>query len=339
MGVSMNLGDIAKECGVSMMTVSNVINGNNKKVSAATIEKVNAVIKKYDYVPNFAARTLSSKSSHLILLAVPFIREEDLSSFYNEYLMELVSWIERELLKNGYFMMLRSVFDEKDVEVVYRNWNIDGTIFLFPMFDDVIRKIKNYKKKNFIVIDGYTEIDGVSISRCADRQGGYISTRKLIENGHKKILFAADYTENPLLERRHSGYVDALDEAGLECSEKLCARIVPNYEGGLAFGRSLERDGLCFTAIVATSDMCAFGIIAGAREKGLSVPEDFSIIGFDNLPLCDYSSPGLTSVNQNIHQKAENAVRLVVEKITGKDENSVLESETEIFDRDSVKKI
>ena len=98
----MTLKDIANECGVSMMTVSNVISGNHKKVSAATIEKVNAVIKKYDYVPNLMARTLSSKSSHLILLVLPYIKTEELSSIYNQYLTELTASIERELMEKGY---------------------------------------------------------------------------------------------------------------------------------------------------------------------------------------------------------------------------------------------
>ena len=335
----MTLKDIAKECGVSMMTVSNVISGNHKKVSAATIENVNAVIKKYDYVPNLMARTLSSKSSHLILLVIPYIKTSELSSVYNQYLTELISSIERELMSNGYYVLLRSVYEPKEIEVMYKTWNIDGAIFLLPFFNDTVTKVPDYAKKNFVLIDSYADIPDVLYSRCDDETGCYLSASYLIENGHKKILFAAEHEGNLLLERRFSGFRRALLEHGIDFTEDMCAPIIPNHAGGLEFGRSLEKDSLNFTGIVTTSDMCALGIMQGAREKGLSVPDDFSIIGFDNLSLCDFSSPKLTSVDQQTGEKGIRAVHLLLNKINGKEQESVNTIKTVLRVRDSVRRI
>lgn len=333
----MTLKDIANECGVSMMTVSNVISGNHKKVSAATIEKVNAVIKKYDYVPNLMARTLSSKSSHLILLVLPYIKTEELSSIYNQYLTELTASIERELMEKGYYVLLRSVFEPKDIETMYRTWNIDGAIFLLPFFNETIPMVSDYQKKNFVLIDSYASIPDVLYSRCDDEHGCFISTEYLIKCGHRKIIFAAEHAGNLLLEQRFSGYKKALEKYGIEFDQKNTRPIVPNFEGGLEFGRSLSKGSLDFTGIVTTSDMCAIGIMQGAKEKGLSIPEDFSIIGYDNLSVGNFSNPRLTSVDQQTAEKGTNAVHMLLKKLAGNTENTVCNTSTRLEIRDSVK--
>ncbi len=335
----MTLKDIANECGVSMMTVSNVISGNHKKVSAATIEKVTAVIKKYDYVPNLMARTLSSKSSHLILLVLPYIKTMDLTSIYNQYLIELIASIERELMANGYFVLLRSVYKPKDIDLMYRTWKIDGTIFLLPFFNETIPEIADYQNKNFVLIDSYADIPGVLYSRCDDLNGCYQSTEYLIRNGHKKIIFAAEHEGNLLLEQRFNGYKKALEDNGIPFDASKCVSILPNYESGLEFGRTLKKETLDCTGIITTSDVCALGIMQGAKENGLKVPEDFSIVGFDNLSIGNFSDPKLTSVDQQTTEKGVRAVHMLLNKLAGKEQPSVLCTETKLSLRDSVRDI
>ena len=115
----MTLKDIAEKAGVSMMTVSNVINGKHSRVSAATIEKVNTIIKEYNYVPNLSARSLTVKSSHIIGVIVPLDSEESpVSYFDNPYVSSMIGVIERELRNNGYFVMIRSVQTQEDLSVL-----------------------------------------------------------------------------------------------------------------------------------------------------------------------------------------------------------------------------
>ena len=125
------LKDIADKAGVSMMTVSNVINGKSSRVSSQTADKINAIIKECGYVPNLSARSLTSKTSNIIgvILSVDTYEENSLE---NPYISAMLGVIERELTKNGYYMMLRSVSWESDVSQFLRNWNVDGIIFLFP---------------------------------------------------------------------------------------------------------------------------------------------------------------------------------------------------------------
>ena len=142
----MTLKDIAEKAGVSMMTVSNVINGKHSRVSAATIEKVNTIIKEYNYVPNLSARSLTVKSSHIIGVIVPLDSEESpVSYFDNPYVSSMIGVIERELRNNGYFVMIRSVQTQEDLSVLMRNWNVDGVIFLYPLlgecFEDSVNAI------------------------------------------------------------------------------------------------------------------------------------------------------------------------------------------------------
>ena len=140
---NVTLKDIAEKAGVSMMTVSNVINGKHSRVSAATIEKVNSIIKEYNYVPNLSARSLTVKSSHIIGVIVPLDDREDngtsVSYFDNPYVSSMIGVIERELRDNGYFVMIRAVRSQDDLSILMRNWNVDGAIFLYPRLGSISR--------------------------------------------------------------------------------------------------------------------------------------------------------------------------------------------------------
>ena len=119
------LKDIADKAGVSMMTVSNVINGKSSRVSAQTTEKVNAIIKECGYVPNLTARNLTRKNSNIIGVIIS-VNNQDENYLENPYVSTMIGIIEKELGKNGYYMMFRSVTKEKDMSQFLKNWNVDG---------------------------------------------------------------------------------------------------------------------------------------------------------------------------------------------------------------------
>ena len=126
----MTLKDIADRAGVSMMTVSNVINGKHSRVSAKTIEKVNAIIKECGYVPNLSARNLTSRTSSIVGIVVP-LDEDSLDENYmeNPYVSAMIGTIELELRRNGYYTMVRSVSRERDITSLLNSWIVDGIIF------------------------------------------------------------------------------------------------------------------------------------------------------------------------------------------------------------------
>lgn len=337
----MTLKDIAGKAGVSMMTVSNVINGKHSRVSAATIEKVNAIIKECDYVPNLSARSLTARSSHIIGLIVPLDDQESSYSYFdNPYASSMIGVIEQELRSNGYFVMIRAVQSQDDLSTLLRNWNVDGIIFLYPRlgnhFEDSVNSIIEETHLPVVLFDARTENPEVINVYSDDRKGCYLSTKYLINQGHKKIAFVANYKGNPLLTDRLSGYQTAMKENGLACGEEYHFTFPPSYEDGIAAGKAIVDSGLHITGIITTADICAIGIMEGVRLGGLRVPTDISIVGYDNLAVSTYTTPKLTTISQDVKKKAGTAMKLLLEKLhTGTVQKPHVKLDVELMERQS----
>ena len=312
----MTLKDIAEKAGVSMMTVSNVINGKHNRVSAKTIEKVNQIIKEYDYVPNLSARSLTNKTSKIIGIVVSINKPEDAELYMeNPYVSTMIGAIENELRDNGYYTMVRSVTHTEDLDLLLRNWNIDGVIFLYPDSKELFHNFLSAAPCPIAIFDNCRNYDGV-INICSDdNKGLYLSTKYEINRGHSHIAFVADYEGNPLLTERLNGYKRALEESNIPFRPEYVFSYSPSYEGGIAAGKKIASLSGPVSAVVTTADICAAGIIEGARLSGFRVPIDLSVVGYDNLQLCQYISPKLTSISQNVRQKALLATRLLLEQI------------------------
>lgn len=337
--IKMTLKDIAEKAGVSMMTVSNVINGKHNRVSAKTIEKVNQIIKEYDYVPNLSARSLTSKTSNIIGIIISVTKPEDEEVYLeNPYASTMIGAIENELGHNGYYTMVRSVTQKEDLNLLIRNWNVNGIIFLYPDQDELFHDFLSETPCPIVMFDNYNNYDNV-INICSDDSKGlYLSTKYAINHGHSHIAFVADYEGNPLLTARLNGYKRALEESGIPFRPEYIFSHSPTYEGGIAAGKAIASCSAPITIAVTTADICAAGIMEGARLGGLRIPIDLSVIGYDNLQLCQFISPKLTSVSQNVRQKALLATRLLLEQIrTGELPNpSHVVMDVEIVERQSV---
>lgn len=337
----MTLKDIAELAGVSMMTVSNVINGKTGRVSQKTMDKVNAIIQEYGYVPNLNARSLSNKKSHIIGVIISLDAEEVISEdnyFENPYISTMIGTIEKELQKNEYYTMIRSVFKNTDILSLLKNWNVDGIIILYPSSEEYMKKLLTSVSCPVATFDcALTHPDLINIT-SDDEKGVYLSTKYLINHGHTKIAFVGDYENNHLLTQRFNGYKRALEENNIAFHPEYIYPYSPSYESGIKAGRQIASDRSPVTAVVTTADICAIGVMEGARLGGYRVPADLSVIGYDNLALCQYTMPKLTTVSQNVPQKARLAVHLLLEKIrTGKSLSSInTVMDVEIVDRQSV---
>lgn len=331
------LKDIADKAGVSMMTVSNVINGKSSRVSSRTADKINAIIKECGYVPNLSARSLTSKTSNIIgvILSVDTYEENSLE---NPYISTMLGVIERELAKNGYYMMLRSVSWESDVSQFLRNWNVDGIIFLFPYFERYAGEFIAKPSCPFVAFDTYLQIPKIINILSDDKKGLYLSTKYMVNRGHSHIAFVANYENNELLTQRFLGYKQALEECGIPFRPEYVLNNIPSYEGGLAAGKKIASMNEGITAVVTTADICAIGIMEGARLGGLRVPIDLSVIGYDDLSLCRFTTPKLTSISQNVELKAQTAIKLLLEKILAgnNDDPCQITLDVELVERQSV---
>lgn len=309
--------DIASEAGVSVMTVYNVINGNHSKVSEKNIELINRLIKEKNYVPNLTAKSLTVKSTKIIGVIVPLDEEGDYNFFKDPYLSELIGVIEHSIRKKGYYAMIRSVSLASDISQLLRNWNMDGAIFLLPHYDKIVNKIISSNNLPMVFLDSYSnnpELLNVGIN---DFKGGYIATKYLINMGHKKIAFTGPVELNgrdSVVNQRFEGYKAALKDSNIPYNESFIFSTMPVYDTGIEVGKQISEHKE-ITAVFASADIMAIGIMEGARRNGYVIPNDLSIIGFDNIEAAIFSYPKLTTISQNITSKAESAIELLMEQI------------------------
>lgn len=335
----MTLKDIAEKAGVSMMTVSNVINGKHNRVSAKTIEKVNAIIKECGYVPNLSARSLTNKTSNIIGVLITEYADDDLENYLeNPYISTMLGTIERQLRKNGYYTMVRAISQQSDIMVLLKNWNVDGIIFLHPDFQDHLEDFYAQTGCPVAVFDGSIPLPGLINITSNDQKGLYLSTKYMINHGHTHIAFVADYEGVDILTNRFLGYRQALEESGIPFRPEYIFPYTPSYEGGIEAGKRIAGGQNEITAVVTTADICAIGVMEGARLSGYRIPIDLSVIGFDNLKLCQYTVPKLTSISQNIPEKAKTAVDLLLEQIRTStlSRPGAVQMDVEIVERQSV---
>lgn len=333
----MTLKDIAEKAGVSMMTVSNVINGKHNRVSQKTIEKVNAIIKECGYVPNLSARSLTNKTSNIIGIIISMDNKDE-NLLENPYISTMIGTIEKELRINGYYTMVRSIYQNTDVITLLKNWNVDGIIFLYPNFQNTLGELLPSLPCPVAIFDSYLELPNLINIRSDDQKGLYLATKYMINHGHSHIAFVADYENNFLLTERFQGYRQALRENDIPFRPEYVFSFTPSYEGGIQAGKQIASMQNRITAAVTTADICAIGIMEGARLGGYRIPIDLSVIGYDNLKLCQYTVPKLTSVSQNITQKALLATKLLLERIrTGSNKAPIhVKIDVEIVERQSV---
>lgn len=311
----MTLKDIAKEAGVSKMTVSNVVNGRFEHVSDQTVERITEIIQKYNYTPNISARSLSTGNSRIIFLIIP-LATDTANIFYSPYISSLVGIIEHKLRILNYYALIRSVYSLDELDSLFKNWPAEGAIILLPDFDCILDQILERIHIPLVFLDSYHPREDIINVACDDEKGTYLATKYLINLDHHNIAFMADYKRSLLLTSRFNGYCRALSENQLPIRESLIFEESPDYNHGILVGQVIASTPGTVSAVVTTSDYAAVGIMEGARLGGLKLPAQLSVIGFDNLPFCQYCSPKLTTVSQNIEAKANAAVELLMEKIT-----------------------
>jgi len=331
--------DIAKEAGVSSVTVSNVVNGNFHKVSEENIKRIQDLIEKYGYTPNAAARSLAKKGSQIIGVVIPNVGVEDnfLDSPYNA---KVLGVLEKIIRAQNYYMMVQCVRNCKQVIPLLDTWNVSGVIFYGTSKEDAEDIVKQVKIP-VVFLDTYLEGLATATVRVDDYKGGYLATRYLISMGHKDILFAGPkiYGET-VMPRRYQGYEAAMKEYGLDSFIRWQSTPYTNYDCGIESGKKIAFLDRVPTAVFAAADIIALGIIAGLKLSGKVVPGDVSVVGFDNLAEGRYSNPQLTTVSQNTTKKAETAAHHLFEMIKLKEKRCVNETvDVEIIERQSVKRI
>jgi LacI family transcriptional regulator len=330
--------DIAREAGVSATTVSNVIHGKTSRVSQQTIAQINEIIKRSGYTPNMSARALVSNRSKVIGMINHLVPRTSGSFVEDPFHSTLIGSIEEVLRDNGYYLMLRTVEDSADLLNFLRNWNIDGMFFI-GLFRDAFFDTLSEVDIPVVLIDSYIEHPRMQNIGLEDFNGGYIATRHLIERGHTHIVFASSpIHKDGVVQERLRGYKSALEEAGIPFREDYIFEQEFTVSTDIELGKEIASKKEV-TAVFATADILAAGIMAGLRQSGAAIPGDISVVGFDDINLCQLISPPLTTVHQDAAQKGRLAVASMIRRLKGEPIEAPIILPVSLVERESVKKI
>lgn len=310
---------MAEMLDTSTTTVSNVIHGKTGQVSPAMIEKVKKLIEEYDYIPNINARNLARNKSGIIGMAIKADGDKYENYIKDPFAGELTGAVECSVREMGYFTMLYISNDISEIINSVASWNADGLILLgFQKADGILLKKK--VKKPMVYVDCYFEdsmFEYVNVG-VEDRKGSYDITKYLIQKGHRRIAYLADNCVGVDFQR-FKGYKDAIVEAGISYDEDDFIMLQPN---GSDLSRILTQVYLRvrdFTAFVCASDYYAVHILNYLKDQGVRIPEDLSIVGFDDNTYSRIVRPTLTTVHQDVTQKSKIAVEKLFHMIKEED--------------------
>lgn len=325
MNKKINIAEIARRAGVSTATVSYVMNDVGR-VSNKTREKVKRIIDELDYTPSINAKALSNGRTKLIGVTLPLIAPSDTTGtlletnpFYAEYLGE----IHKVISSYGYDILLSGI----RVKGKYKNWiksrGLDGIIFLGSYPQDIYDEVNELGIPTVLtdVYESYTE--SFHTVNSDDPEGSYLATKHLIDLGHTRIGFVGgDIKKSPVHNNRFVGYGKAMSEAGLKINNDYVFETLTTFEGGIKLAKKIIESYHDITGLVVDADIVALGIMKTFQDKGKKIPDDLSIVGFDDIQSASFVHPGLTTIRQFISKKGELAANLIMKDILANERTS-----------------
>lgn len=329
--------DVAKEAGVSTTTVSYVLNQKaSETISAETTERVMSAVAKLNYVPNLNARSLSSRKTNLIGVVIPQTEPGKEFMFSNPFYGELLSSVEYTARKHGYHLLLSGPQSDQSYSSIARNRGVDGIIIVGSYPTHSLDELHQLSVP-VVLVDTYVKDPVFHTIGIDDRLGGQMATQYLIHQGHRHIAFVSGaVSEQGVMQKRFLGYMDALNEAGLPMSEQHLYFGTVGFDFALSVAGEMARRGNGETAAFAAADILGAGLVKGLRRLGKRVPEDFSIVGFDDLDIARVCDPSLTTIRQDISAKGRHAVQLILDALEGQKEKQERILPVSLVIRDSV---
>ncbi len=321
---------IAERASVSAATVSHVIN-NTRYVSDEVRARVDAAVAALGYVPNAVARSLRMQGTQTLGMMIPNI--------CNNFFAELVRAVEDECYRQGYSLILCNSEDDPAKQIAYlrilMSKRVDGLVVISSGRDDDLRALLATTWLPLVIVD--REIEGVSadLVEVDHEHGGYLAARHLLDLGHRHIAAIGGPSDLIVSRQRIFGFERALREAGIPHRGDYLVNANFTTQGGYEAARRLLALAKRPTGVFACNDLLALGAIHAIREARLSVPEDISIVGFDDIALAAFVSPRLTTIRQPKQRIGELAAQLLIGRIKGqRDEvlRKVLEPELSMGD-------
>ena len=305
--MTITIYDVAREANVSMATVSRVVNGN-QNVKPATRQKVLAVIERLDYRPNAVARGLASKKTKTVGVIIP-----DIS---NVFYAELVRGIEDIATMYRYNIILTNSDQQEEKEVqlltTLLSKQVDGVVMMSDYISEEMLHEMNRSNVPVVLAGTVEHSNSFPSVNIEYREAAIDAVNRLIQNGHNRIDFISGSISSPInRDFKLAGYEEALENAGIDVDEDLIVGVDNTYDDGLIAWEQLRKLESPPTAFFAGSDELAIGLIHGAQDSGLNVPNDIEIISFENSKLARMVRPQLTSVVLPLYDIGAVSMRLL----------------------------
>ncbi|GGE57142.1 ribose utilization transcriptional repressor RbsR [Priestia taiwanensis] len=313
--MSITIKDVAKKTGVSITTVSQILNGKGQRFSEKTREKVWSAAEELNYKANYFAQNMVTKQTQTIGVIIPDIT----NTFYSD----MIKGIEDYLYENGFMVLLCNSTDNEERENLYLNQlvhrSVDGFIIASSTIsDEMIFDLLKKNDKPYILLDRKREEHESDNIIVDDTEGGYVATEHLITLGHRNIGVITSSSSDVNVHNRFVGYKKCMEDYGLLMKEEWIMRETLSMSGGYEAAKKLLQADV--SAIFATSDQLAIGVYRAASEVGVCIPEQLSLIGYDDIELASYMSPPLTTIHQPIYEIGKLAAETLIHRIMNPEE-------------------
>lgn len=318
MGVTIK--DVARIAGVDPSTVSRVI-ADSSRISKATKEKVTRVMEELDFYPNAIARSLANKSTRTIGVIMPLSSDQ---IFANPFFTEVMRGIGASSLKRGYDILFStggsSDEEHKAIKRIINEKKVDGLILLTSRMQDKAIKDLIEKKLPFVVIGKPSKHENINWVDNDNFQACYDATEHFIEQGHRDIGFIGGEFSYVFMCERFEGYKQALHIHKIEFSKAYLSIDEFLEEGGYKAMKKLLGHQKIPSAVIVADDLMAFGAIRAIKEKGLRIPEDIAIVGFNDTLIASYIEPTLSSVEIFVQELGYNASEILINQLENPNE-------------------
>ncbi len=312
----MNIYDVSKKANVSIATVSRVLNGN-PNVSDKTRAKVLAVMEQLGYTPNVFARGLGLNTMRTIGIMC--------SDSSDLYLANAIYYLERDLRSNGYDAILCCTGYELETKQKYFDLlcskRVDAIILAGSKFVEIKPRDNTYildaaAKIPIMLVNGYLEGENIYSTVCDDQAAVYQAASRLIQSGRRKLLYVYTSTSYSGINKLQ-GFKNALADAGISESPEYIRQCAKDITAARELFLSLRKEGLEFDAVITSDDSLAAGAVKYANTMGISIPDELSIIGYNNSILSLCSDPELTSIDSKVEALCTTTVNTLMGVFSG----------------------
>ena len=327
--------DVADALGLSTATVSKVIHGKTEKISDETVKRVQQELERSGYIPNMAGILLARNNSRIIGVVVNDHEKYEGRVLEDGFVMSSLNALSHEVNEKGYFLMIKTTSDIREIPVFASMWNMDGLI-LIGFCEADYESLRNQMRISFVVYDGYFEKCSKVVNLVIDHyNGGYQAGKYLKELGHKKALCIAD------------NFI-CMDKERIEGFRKA-------FKPGETYRWEIpktERERMCFyedkymqllksnvTAVFAVSDFYALEFMKFLQGKNIRIPEDIQIIGFDDNMASRESNPSLTTIHQEANLRAKAAIECLEAMRDGAEYKTEIVLPVDLIQRESTRKL